>query len=79
METTNNRKRANRIAAGVIAVLLISVAFIITFPSIFIGTILVIGAAFGLYFLFKTVRNLTEESLDEQDRLNKWKQEKNIR
>jgi hypothetical protein len=75
----NNRQRANRIAAGVIAALLISVAFIITFPSIFMGTMLVAGAAFGLYFLFKTVRGVAEESLNEQDRLNKWKQDKNIR
>jgi hypothetical protein len=79
METTNNRKRANRIAAGVIAVLLISVAFIITFPSIFMGTILVAGASFALYFLFMTVRGFAEESLNEQDRLNKWKQDKNIK
>jgi hypothetical protein len=66
METTN-RKRANRIASGVIATILLSIALIVTFPLIFMSTLLITGALCGLYFLFKIIRNTVQDHLDEAE------------
>jgi hypothetical protein len=75
----NNRQRANGITGGIISIILGIIIFVITFPSIFLGTILIVAATGSLYLLFKVIRNAVEENLDEQDRINKWKQEKNIK
>jgi hypothetical protein len=75
----NNRQRANGITGGIISIILGIIIFVITFPSIFLGGALIIAAAGSLYLLFKVIRNAVEENLDEQDRINKWKQEKNIK
>ena len=75
----NNRQRANGITGGIISIILGVIIFVITFPSIFLGTILIVVATGSLYLLFKVIRNAVEENLDEQDRINKWKQEKNIK
>ena len=49
------------------------------FPVHSIALILGIIVILALYALSKTIRNLIEENLNEQDRLNEWKQEKNIK
>ena len=75
----NNRKRANRIASGAIATILLSIALVATFPYIFMSTLLIGGAIIGLYYMFKIIRDLTEDTLDDYDKNAKWKQEKNIK
>jgi hypothetical protein len=75
----NNRQRANGITGGIISIILGIIIFVITFPSIFLGGVLIIAATGSLYLLFKVIRNAVEENLDEQDRINKWKQDKNIK
>jgi len=75
----NNRKRANGITLGLLGVLIGIIMIIATFPVHSIALILGIIAIFALYGLSKAVRNGIEEHLDEQDRLNKWKQERNIK
>lgn len=52
---------------------------ILIFPVHAIGLILVVGAICGLYYMAKNLRNLIEDTLDEHDENNKWKQEKNIK
>ena len=75
----NNRKRANRIASGAIATILLSIVLVATFPYIFMSTLLIGGAIIGLYYMFKIIRDLTEDTLDDYDKNAKWKQEKNIK
>ena len=75
----NNRQRANGITGGIISIILGIIIFVITFPSIFLGTILIVGATGSLYLLFKVIRNAVEDHLDEEDANNKWKQNKNIK
>jgi hypothetical protein len=75
----NNRQRANGITGAIISMILGIIIFVITFPSIFLGGVLIIAATGSLYLLFKVIRNAVEENLDEQDRINKWKQDKNIK
>ena len=75
----NNRQRANGITGGIISIILGIIIFVITFPSIFLGGALIVAAAGGLYLLFKVIRNVVEDHLDEEDKLNKWKQDKNIK
>ena len=75
----NNRKRANRIASGAIAIILLSIVLVATFPYIFMSTLLIGGAIIGLYYMFKIIRDLTEDTLDDYDKNAKWKQEKNIK
>jgi hypothetical protein len=75
----NNRQRANGITGAIISILLGIIIFVITFPSIFLGTILIVAATGSLYLLFKVIRNAVEDHLDEEDANNKWKQDKNIK
>ena len=75
----NNRQRANRIASGAIAIILLSIVLVATFPYIFMSTLLIGGAIIGLYYMFKIIRDLTEDTLDDYDKNAKWKQEKNIK
>jgi uncharacterized membrane protein HdeD (DUF308 family) len=76
---TTNRQRANGIAGGIISIILGLVLIIMAFPIQSILIILSIGAVFGLYKVFQMMRNTIEDSLDEQDANNKWKQERNIK
>jgi hypothetical protein len=75
----NNRQRANGITAGILAILLGIVILIVTFPYIFVSIIVIASAAGALYFLFKTIRGMVEDHLDEEDKNKKWKQDKNIK
>ena len=75
----NNRQRANGITGGIISIILGIIIFVITFPSIFLGSALIVAAAGGLYLLFKVIRNVVEDHLDEEDANEKWKQDKNIK
>jgi hypothetical protein len=75
----NNRKRANGITGGIISIILGIIIFVITFPSIFLGGALIVTATGGLYLLFKLIRNIVEDYLDEEDINEKWKQDKNIK
>jgi hypothetical protein len=75
----NNRKRANGITGGIISIILGIIIFVITFPSIFLGGALIVTATGGLYLLFKLIRNIVEDYLDEEDKNEKWKQDKNIK
>ena len=75
----NNRKRANGITGGIISIILGIIIFVITFPSIFLGGAIIVAATGGLYLLFKLIRNIVEDYLDEEDKNEKWKQDKNIK
>ena len=75
----NNRQRANGITGGIISIILGIIIFVITFPSIFLGGALIVTATGGLYLLFKVIRNVVEDHLDEEDANEKWKQNKNIK
>jgi hypothetical protein len=75
----NNRQRANGITGGIISIILGIIIFVITFPSIFLGSALIVAAAGGLYLLFKVIRNVVEDHLDEEDANERWKQDKNIK
>ena len=75
----NNRQRANGITGGIISIILGIIVFVITFPSIFLGGALIVTATGGLYLLFKLIRNIVEDYLDEEDKNEKWKQDKNIK
>jgi len=61
---------------GILIAILI---FIFIFPAYVIGMMLIIGAILGLYYMSKTLRNLIEETLDENNKNAKWKQDKNIK
>ena len=75
----NNRKRANGITGGIISIILGIIIFVITFPSIFLSLAIIAGASAALYFMFKTIRTIVEDYLDEEDINVKWKQDKNIK
>jgi len=75
----NNRKRANKITVSIMGILIVILIFIFIFPAYVIGMMLIIGAILGLYYMSKTLRNLIEETLDENDKNAKWKQDKNIK
>ena len=75
----NNRKRANGITLGIFSILLGAIILIAAFPKIILTSILVIGTLVAGYMLGKAIRNIIEENLDEQDRINEWKQNKNIK
>jgi hypothetical protein len=75
----SNRQRANKITLGLLGVLIGIIMIIMTFPTYSIALILGTIGIFTLYGLSKAVRNGIEEHLDEQDKLNKWKQENNVR
>jgi len=63
----NNRKRANRIASGAIATILLSIVLVAMFPYIFMSTLLIGGAMIGLYYMFKIIRNTVQDHLDEAE------------
>ena len=75
----NNRQRANGITGGIISIILGIIIFVITFPSIFLGLTIIAAASTALYLLFKAIRNVVEDYLDEEDINDKWKQDKNIK
>ena len=75
----NNRQRANGITGGIISIILGIIIFVITFPSIFLGLTIIAGSLIALYLLFKAIRNVVEDYLDEEDINAKWKQENNIK
>ena len=75
----NNRKRANKITLTIMGILIAILIFIFIFPAYVIGMMLILGAILGLYYMSKTLRNLIEETLDENDKNAKWKQDKNIK
>jgi hypothetical protein len=75
----NNRKRANQITLGIFSILLGAIILTIAFPKIILTSILIIGSLVAIYHIGKAIRGVIEENLDEQDRINKWKQEKNIK
>jgi hypothetical protein len=75
----NNRKRANKITLTIMGILIAILIFIFIFPAYVIGMMLIIGAILGLYYMSKTLRNLIEETLDENNKNAKWKQDKNIK
>jgi len=75
----NNRQRANGITGGIISIILGIIIFVITFPSIFLSFAIIAGGSAALYFMFKTIRTIVEDHLDEEDINDKWKQENNIK
>ena len=75
----NNRQRANGITGGIISIILGIAIFVITFPSIFLGLTIIAGSSIALYLLFKAIRNIVEDYLDEEDANAKWKQDKNTK
>ena len=78
METTN-RKRANKITMTIMSIVIAILIFIFIFPAYVMGIILIVGAILGLYYMSKTLRNMIEEALNENDKNAKWKQDKNIK
>jgi ABC-type bacteriocin/lantibiotic exporter with double-glycine peptidase domain len=75
----DNRKRANGITLGIFSILLGVIILIATFPFIFMNILFISVVISALYFLFKVIRNVVEDHLDEEDKLNKWKQDRNIK
>lgn len=75
----NNRKRANGITSGIALIVLGILMIAVQFPYIVMNIILVLALGYGLYQAIKAIRNLIEDYLDEQDKNDKWKQEKNIK
>jgi hypothetical protein len=75
----NNRKRANGIAGGIISIILGIILLAVTFPYIFLASTLIVAATGVSYFMFKTIRTIVEDYLDEEDVNEKWKQDKNIK
>ena len=75
----NNRQRANGITGGIISIILGIIIFVITFPRIFLSLAIIAGASTALYLIFKTIRNIVEDHLDEEDANAKWKQDKNTK
>jgi len=63
----------------IMSILMAIIIITLIFPVHSLGIILIIGAILGLYFVSKKLRNLIEDTLDEYDENNKWKQEKNIK
>ena len=76
---TTNRQRANGITLGILGVLITIITITLIFPVHSLGLILIIGAIVGLYYVSKKLRNLIEDTLDEFDENNKWKQDRNIK
>jgi len=76
---TTNRQRANKITMTIMSILMAIIVITLIFPVHSLGFILITGAIFGLYYVSKRLRNLIEDTLDEYDENNKWKQERNIK
>jgi hypothetical protein len=75
----NNRNRANGITIGIISIVLGILIIALQFPYITMMVILASALGYGLYCVAKILRDGIEDHLDEQDKNNKWKQEKNIK
>ena len=75
----NNRKRANGITLGILAIVVGIILMVLAFPKTMITSIISIGLLIALYFITRALRNTIEDVLDEDDELNKWKQDKNIK
>jgi hypothetical protein len=75
----NNRQRANGIAGGIISIMLGIILLAVTFPYYFLASTLIVAATGISYLLFKVIHNIIKDHLDEQDKLNEWKQDKNIK
>ena len=75
----NNRQRANKITMIIMSILMAIITITLIFPVHSLGLILIIGAILGLYYMSKKLRNFIEDILDENDKNNKWKQERNIK
>ena len=75
----SNRKRANKITMTIMSILIAIIVITLIFPVHSLGIILTVGAILGLYYMAKNLRNLIEDTLNEHDENNKWKQEKNIK
>ena len=75
----SNRKRANKITMTIMSILTAIIVITLIFPVHSLGIILTVGAILGLYYMAKNLRNLIEDTLNEHDENNKWKQEKNIK
>jgi hypothetical protein len=63
----------------IMSILMAIIVITLIFPVHSLGLILIIGAIVGLYYMSKKLRNLIEDTLDEFDENNKWKQERNIK
>jgi hypothetical protein len=75
----NNRKRANGITLGILAIAIGILLVIFAFPKTMIASIISIGLLIGMYHVTKAIRDMVEDHLDEEDKNNKWKQDKNIK
>jgi len=75
----NNRKRANSITLGVLAIAIGILLMLLAFPKIMIASIISIGLLIAMYHVTKAIRDMVEDHLDEEDKNNKWKQDKNIK
>lgn len=75
----NNRKRANGITLGIILIALGVIMIALQFPYIAMTVILASALGYGLFQVAKILRDGIEDHLDEEDKNNKWKQEKNIK
>lgn len=75
----NNRKRANGITLGILAIVTGIALMILAFPKTMAASLTSIGLLAVLYFITRALRNTIEDHLDEEDKNNKWKQEKNIK
>jgi hypothetical protein len=63
----------------IMSILIAIIVITLIFPVHSLGIILTVGAILGLYYMTKNLRNLIEDTLNEHDENNKWKQEKNIK
>jgi uncharacterized membrane protein YjjP (DUF1212 family) len=75
----NNRKRANGITLGIAAIAMGILLMLLAFPKTMIASIISIGLLIGMYHVTKAIRDMVEDHLDEEDKNNKWKQDKNIK
>jgi uncharacterized membrane protein YjjP (DUF1212 family) len=75
----NNRKRANGITLGILAIAIGILLVILAFPKTMTASIISIGLLIGMYHVTKAIRDMVEDHLDEEDKNNKWKQDKNIK
>jgi uncharacterized membrane protein YjjP (DUF1212 family) len=75
----NNRKRANGITLGIAAIAIGILLMLLAFPKTMIASIISIGLLIAMYHVTKAIRDMIESHLDEEDKNNKWKQDKNIK
>ena len=75
----NNRKKANQITLGILAIIIGIILMTLAFPKTMLTSILSIVLLLAMYIVTKVIRNTVEDHLDEEDKNNKWKQEKNIK